>query len=138
MIEQLVSQIAAKVGIPESMARQGVGVVMGMLKKEGDPGAVGDLFSQIPGAESLATEYASEGAKATGGAGGLMGRLGGMVGGSAGSKMSALAAFQQTGLTADQGKAMIPVAKDFLTQHADEATVRKALGSVPALKGFVN
>lgn len=138
MIEQLVSQIAAKVGIPEAMARQGVGVVMGMLKKEGDPGAVGDLFRQIPGAESLATEYEGAGAKATGGAGGLMGKLGGMVGGSAGSKMSALAAFQSTGLTADQGKAMIPVAKDFLTEHADEATVRKALGSVPALKGFVN
>ena len=138
MIEQLVSQIATKVGIPESMARQGVGVVMGMLKKDGDPGAVGKLFGQIPGAEALATEYEGAGAKATGGVGGLIGKVGGMLGGSAGSKMSALAAFQQTGLTPEQGKAMIPVAKDFLAEHADEATVRSALASVPALKGFVN
>ena len=138
MIEQLVSQIATKVGIPEALARQGVGIVMGMLKKDGDPGAVGQLFSQIPGAEALAGEYMGGAKEASGGIGGLMGKVGGMLGGSAGSKMSALAAFQQTGLTPEQGKAMIPVAKDFLAEHADEATVRSALASVPALKGFVN
>ena len=138
MIEQLVSQIAAKVGIPDALARQGVGVVMGLLKKEGDPGAVGQLFSQIPGAEGLANEYAQTAETAKAPAGGLLGKIGGMLGGGAGSKLSALAAFQQTGLSMEQGKAMIPVAKDFLTEHADEATVRKALGSVPALKGFVN
>ena len=139
MIEQLVSQIATKVGIPESMARQGVGVVLGLLKKDGDPGAVGELFAKVPGAEGLAEQYA-DGAKASAGGpmGGLMGRLGGMLGGKAGSSMSALAAFQQTGLSPEQGKQMLPIAKDFLSQHADEATVQRALGSVPALKGFVN
>ena len=139
MIEQLISQIATKVGIPEAMARQGVGVVMGMMKKDGDPGAVGELFSKIPGSEALASQYADgAGKKATGGMGGLMGKVGGMLGGKAGSQMSAMAAFQQTGLSVDQGKAMIPVAKDFLIQHAGEDTARRALASVPALKGFVN
>lgn len=139
MIDQLVTQIAAKTGIPEALARQGVGVVMGLLKRDGDPGAVGRLFAQVPGAEGLAREYEDGAAKkASGGMGGLLGRVGGMLGGGAGSKMSALAAFQQTGLTPEQGKAMIPVAKDFLAEHADEATVREALGSVPALKGFAS
>ena len=138
MIDQLVTEIAAKVGIPEALARQGVGVVMGMLKRDGDPGAVGDLFARIPGAEGLAREYEDGSAKsATGPVGGLMGKLGGMLGGKAGGTLSAMAAFQQTGLTVDQGKAMLPVAKDFLTTHADEATVRRALASVPALEGFV-
>ena len=138
MIEQLVSQIAAKVGIPEALARQGVGVVMGMLKKDGDPSAVGDLFNQIPGAADLAAQYENNAsARATGPMGGLLGKVGGMLGGKAGTTMSAMAAFQQTGLTVDQGKAMLPVAKDFLTEHADEGTVRRALGSVPALEGFL-
>lgn len=138
MIEQLVSQIAAKVGIPEALARQGVGVVMGMLKKDGDPSAVGDLFNQIPGAADLAAQYENgAAADATGPMGGLMGKIGGMLGGKAGTTMSALAAFQQTGLSVEQGKAMLPVAKDFLTEHADADTVRKALSSVPALEGFM-
>ena len=139
MIEQLVSQIATKVGVPEDLARQGVGVVLGLLQKDGDPSAVGELFSKVPGAEGLARQYADGAKEAAGGPmGGLMGRLGGLLGGKAGSSMSALAAFQQTGLTPEQGKQMLPVAKDFLSQHADEDTVRRALGSVPALKGFVN
>ena len=138
MIEQLVSQIAAKVGIPEALARQSVGVVMGMLKKDGDPGAVGQLFGQIPGAADLAAQYENgAAADATGPVGGLLGKVGGMLGGDMGSKMSALAAFQQTGLSVEQGKEMLPIAKDFLAQHADEDTVRRALGSVPALEGFM-
>ena len=67
MIEQLVSQIAAKVGVPEAMARQGVGVVMGMPQEGGRPRTQSnDLFRQIPGAESLATEYEGAGAKSHG------------------------------------------------------------------------
>lgn len=138
MIEQLVSQIAAKVGIPEALARQGVGVLLGMLKKDGDAGAVGELFSKIPGAADLAGQYEHGAAeKATGPVGGLLGKIGGLLGGKAGNTMSAMAAFQQTGLSLDQGKAMIPVAKDFLAVHAGEDTMRKALGSVPALEGFI-
>ena len=138
MIDTLVTQIATKVGLSEDMARQGVGVVLGMLKKDGDAGAVGELFSQIPGAEGLANQYAGAAEQASGPAGGLLGRLGGMFGGKAGSQLSALAAFQKTGLTPEQGKEMLPVAKDFLSQHASPDVVQRALGSVPALKGFVN
>ena len=138
MIAQLITQVAERVGIPESLARQGVGVVLGLLLKQGDPAAVGDLFAQVPGAADLAASYADAAGEAAGGPmGGLLGRVGGMLGGKAGDTMSALAAFQKTGLTIDQGKAMLPVARDFLAQHADEATVRRALESVPALKGFV-
>ena len=139
MIDQLISQIVTKVGLPEAAARQGVGVVLGLLKKEGDPGPVGELFAKIPGAEALAGQYAEGAEKAAGGpAAGLMGRLGGLLGGKAGSTASAMAAFQKTGLSVDQGKAMLPVAKDFLAEHAGEDTARKALASVPALKGFLS
>ena len=139
MIDQLVTQIANKVGLPEEMARQGVGVVLGLLKKEGDPGPVGELFAKIPGAENLASQYAEGAEKAGGGLGaGLMGRLGGLMGGKAGGAMSAMAAFQKTGLTPEQGQAMLPVAKDFLAAHAGEDTMRRAIGSVPAFKGFVS
>ena len=139
MIEQLVTRIATQVGLSEDMARQGVGVVLGLLKKQGDAGAVGELFSQVPGADALASQYADGAQKAAGGPmGGLLGKVGGMLGGKAGDQMSALAAFQQTGLTPEQGKAMLPVAKDFLSEHASPDVVQRALGSVPALKGFVN
>lgn len=137
MIDQLISQIVSKVGIPEGMAKQGVGVVLGMLKKDGDQGAVGELFNKIPGAEQLAAEHMPGAKQASGPVGGLMGKIGGMLGGKAGDTMSAMAAFQQTGLSMEQGKQMMPVAKDFLMEHAGEDTVKKALGSVPALQGFM-
>jgi hypothetical protein len=139
MIDQLISQIVAKVGVPEAAARQGVGVVLGLLQKQGDQGAVSEIFAKVPGAEALAQQYAPGAAKAAGGPmGGLLGKLGGMIGGKGGDTMSALAAFQQTGLSPEQGKAMVPVAKDFLAQHVGEDTTRRAIGSVPALKGFVS
>jgi len=137
MIDQLIQQVSAKLGIDASMAKQAVGVVLGLLQKEGDGAAVSALFSQISGASDLAGEF-----KGVGGGdsamGGLMGRMGGMLGGGAGDAMSAMAAFKSTGLSIDQAKDMMPVMKDFLMENAGEDVMKQALGSVPALKGFMN
>lgn len=142
MIDQLIQQLVSKIGIDENLARQGVGIIMGLLKKEGDAGSVSALFDKIPGAADLAGEF--EGLSSGGGAigaggmlGGLMGKVGGMLGGNAGDALSAMAAFKDSGLSVDQAKDMAPVVTDFLKENAGEDLMKQALGSVPTLKGFL-
>ncbi|MCI5046104.1 MAG: DUF2780 domain-containing protein [Aquisalinus sp.] len=135
MIDQLIQQIASKVGIDESIARRAVGVVMGFLNKEGDPSAVGSLFEKIPGAAELASQYEPG---ASGGLGGLMGKMGGMLGGNKmGDAMAAMAAFKETGLSMDQAQDMMPVVKDFISENAGPDVMAKAINSVPALKDLL-
>ena len=135
MIDQLIQQIASKVGIDESMARQAVGVVMGFLNREGDSSAVGSLFEKIPGAAELASQY-EPGASA--GLGGLMGKMGGMLGGNKMSgAMAAMAAFKETGLSVDQAQDIMPVVKDFISENAGADVMAQAINSVPALKDLL-
>lgn len=143
MIEQLVKLVANKLGIADATAEQGVGVLLGLLKDQaaGQP-ALGELFSKVAGAEALADQFPAGGENPTpsGGGllGGLMGAAAGALGGKAGDALSAFSAFQQTGLSVDQAKDMMPVVKDFMMENVGEDTVRELIGSVPALKGFLD
>lgn len=134
MIDQLVAVVSEKLGIDASMAEKAVGVVMGLVNKDGDNAAVSALFDKLPGAAALAQQYGGE---ITEGGGGLLGKVSGMLGGNTGDLMGALGALKQTGLSVDQLGEMAPLIKNFMTEHAGEDTVRQALGSVPALKDFL-
>ncbi|MEM9989644.1 MAG: DUF2780 domain-containing protein [Pseudomonadota bacterium] len=139
MIDQLIQQIAAKLGIPPETAQQAVGTLMSLLQEQGDNAKVNELLAQIPGASALAAQYSgSAAAEQASGLGGMMGKLGGLMGGKAGNAMEAMAAFKGTGLSMSQAQEMLPVAKDFFHQHADSELVQKALSSVPALKGLMS
>ncbi len=132
MIDQLIEQIASKVGLDAGTARKAVGVVLGLINKEGDASAVSDLFGKIPGAADLAGEFKGG---VGGGMGGLLSKVSGMLGG--GSALSAMAALKQAGVSMDQAKDMMPVVKGFLSENAGEDIASKALGSVPALKDLL-
>jgi hypothetical protein len=74
MIDQLVKMLTAKLGIPESLAKQALGMVMNALKKDGEGDLVTELGQRIPGLAEL-----------SGGGGGLMGAAASMFGGGGGS-----------------------------------------------------
>ncbi|GGY46162.1 DUF2780 domain-containing protein [Parvularcula lutaonensis] len=142
MIDQLVKLVAQRLGIAEATAEQGVGVLLGLLKDQaaGQP-ALNELFAKVPGAEALADQFPAAGENPTpkGGGlmGGLMGAAAGALGGKAGEALSAMSAFQKTGLSMGQAQEMMPVVKDFMAENLGESTVRELIGSVPALKGFL-
>lgn len=138
MIEQLIQQVVAKLGIDEGLAQKAVGTVLGLLKKQGDGGAVSALFDKIPGAADLAGKFSDAPAASGGGLmGGLMGKLGGAIGGNAGGAMEAMNALKDTGLSMDQAKDMAPVVTGFLKEKAGGDLLGKALESVPALKSLL-
>jgi hypothetical protein len=133
MIEQLVSQVAAKLGIDESTAQQAVGSILGLLQKQGDDSAVAALFDQIPGAASLAGQFQNAGSSS----GGLMGMVGGLMGGRTANAMEAMNALKQSGLSMDQAKEMAPVMTDFMKENASEELLHNAVQSVPGLKDLL-
>lgn len=86
MIDTLISTLAQKFGIDESLARQAIGMVMQALNKGGEGDLASELSSRIPGLGDLA------GGGGGGLMGGLMGAAGSLLGGGGGSPLSGLSA----------------------------------------------
>ena len=141
MIDQLVTQVAERLGVDKAMAERGVGVMLGLLKEKasGQP-ALAKLFATLDGAEALADQFPGEdgGATKSGGLmGGLLGQAAGMLGGDASDAVAAMAAFQKTGFSIDQAKDMMPVVKSCMEEHVGSETVEELTGSIPMLKSFL-
>lgn len=122
-MNELVTQVADKVGIAPDKAEKAVSMMLAFLKKEADGDAVNTMIAAIPGGEELA-------ASAGGGGGFLSGLLGGGV----------MALGQQLmGLGLGMGeisglaRETIRVAK----QYAGEEVVDEVVASVPGLSQFV-
>ncbi|MCW5697103.1 MAG: DUF2780 domain-containing protein [Bauldia sp.] len=131
-MDEFIKLATDKLGIDSSTATGAVGALLGLIKKEGDPGAVGDLFSKLPGASALA------GAPAEGGGGGLVGKIGGMlgglVGGGGGEGIAGLAA---SGLSPDKVPGFVSTFIDWIKQKVGPDIVDRIVSSIPALKAIV-
>ncbi len=128
--------IADKLGIDEALAEKAVGVLMSLVRSNGDEGQVSRLFEQLPGASELAEKYAGE-VSGEGSGGGLMGMLGGMLGGGAGTAMNALGALQSSGLEMGQIKEAGKEVFAYARQHADPElandVIKQVAGNIPGL-----
>ena len=132
-MDEIIAGIAAKVGIGEDVARQGVGIMLNFLIKEGDAGVVGQMIAKIPGADDLlAAHTADEG----GSGGGLMGGLAGAMGGGGG--IMGLAG-QLQGIGLDMGEIQ-GIAKEFSAKAreiAGDDAVNAVAATVPGLDQFM-
>jgi len=131
-MDQIVSAIAQKLGIPEAIVRSGLAVVLNFLKQKAGGTEVGALFNMIPGANDLANAPAPDA-----GGGGLLGNLIGsvssMFGGQAADVGKAVAGLENAGLKTEQ---IAPFVQTFIGEAkkvAGEDTVNNVLASVPAL-----
>ena len=80
-MDELIEQLAAKVGIDKAVAGKTIGIILGFLRNEGPAVQVQALIDKIPGAEAAIEDNTS-----SGGFGGLMG--GGLM--ALGSKLMGL------------------------------------------------
>lgn len=123
-MNELVNQVADRVGIEPDVAEKAVGMMLAFLQKEGDGDAVSRMLSAIPGG----TELAANGAG--GGGGFLAGLMGGGIMGLGQQLMGlGLGMGQITGLARET----IALAK----QYAGEGVVDDVVASVPGLSQFV-
>jgi hypothetical protein len=130
-MNEIISQIADKVGISPELAEKAMGMMLGFLQREADDGAVARMIEAIPGAEDLVARFNGEGATGGGLLGGLMSALGG--GGIMGLGQQLMAEGLGMGEITTLAKETIAVAR----QHAGDEVVDQVVASVPGLSQFV-
>ena len=124
-MEELLDRITQATGLERSTAEKAVGIILAVLKKEGPPAEVNQLFAAMPGAEDAAA--------GSGGGGALAGMMGAMGGG-----VMALGS-QLMGIGVSMGQ-MQPLGRElfaFGREKAGEDVMGPIVGSVPGLSQFV-
>ncbi|MEM7430243.1 MAG: DUF2780 domain-containing protein [Pseudomonadota bacterium] len=131
-MEQIISQLAAQIGIDEALAQKAVGMVLALLEKQGDGNAVSQLFDSLPGAADLAGAHAD-----SGGGGGMAGMLGGLMGGGTGDAMKLVGSLQSEGMSMDQIKELGSGLLAHAKESAGEDVVRQAVANIPGVSDYL-
>jgi len=135
-MQDLITNIATKMGIDEALAQKGISVVLSLVQSQGDDGLVKQLFDKIPGASDLAG-LGSSAIETGGDNGGLMGKLGGMLGGSTGEIMTAVSHLKSEGLQTSQIKELGGEVLDYAKGKGGNDLVDEITSSIPGLAKFL-
>jgi hypothetical protein len=129
-MQELIDRITAATGLTPDKAERALGIMLGLLKTQGNPAKVTELLARLPGAEALAAKFGGDGAAK----GGLLGMLGG---GLMGGPLAAIAKLTAAGLTMDQIKTLGSLTLGYAKEKAGDALVKDVAGSIPGLSGYV-
>jgi hypothetical protein len=129
-MEELVTLISQKTGLDAARAEKALGIMLTLVRNQGDKQRVEELFAKLPGAAELAAKHGGDGAAK----GGLLGMLGG---GLMGGPLAAIGKLQAAGLNMDQIKMLGTTTLDYAKQKAGPELVRQVAGSIPGLSGYV-
>ncbi|MBO9123124.1 MULTISPECIES: hypothetical protein [unclassified Rhizobium] len=131
-MNEIVDQIAARVGIPAEVAEKALGMMLGFLQREAADGPVARMIEAIPGASDLVAQY--NGAGEAGG-GGLLGSIMGALGG--GGIMALGQQLMSEGLGMGEITSLAKETLSIAEQHAGKEVVDEVVASVPGLSQFV-
>jgi hypothetical protein len=129
-MQELIARIVTKTGLDPGRAEKALGIMLSLVKSQGNQEKVGELFAQLPGAEDLAKRHGGDGSRG----GGLLGMLGG---GLMGGPLAAITKLQAAGLNMDQIKGLGTETLSYAKEVAGEDLVRQVAGSIPGLGGYV-
>jgi hypothetical protein len=127
-MRDLIRRLTAATGIEEAKAEAALGIILSLIKSQGNQQKVDALFAQLPGADELAARHG--GAKG----GGLLGRLGG---GLMGGPLVAISKLQAAGLSMAQIKSLGTEVLRYAREKAGDELVKDAAGSIPGLSGYL-
>ncbi|QWW68716.1 hypothetical protein [Rhizobium sp. WYJ-E13] len=131
-MNEIVTEIANRVGISPELAEKALGMMLGFLQREAADGPVAEMIEKIPGATELVARFNGEGSSNGGGLlGGLMSALGG--GGIMGLGQQLMSEGLGMSEITSLAKETIAIAKE----HAGEEVVDQVVASVPGLSQFV-
>lgn len=132
-MQDLIDKIVSKVGINRALAEKAVGIILVMIKSEGDEDEVGELLSKLPGAEDLISKAGDSGASPARGLGGLI--SGALAGGN--PVMKTLSKLQSEGLDMRQSQSIGLEVLGFAKEKAGEDLVKRVADSIPGLSQLV-
>lgn len=129
-MQDLIAKISTATGLSEAKAEQAVGIMLNLVKTQGNQNKVAELFSRLPGAGDLVAKHGGDGAAK----GGLLGMLaGGMMGG----PLAAVSKLSAVGLSMDQIKGLGTETLNYAKEKAGTPLVKEVAGSIPGLSGYV-
>jgi len=129
-MQELIDRIVAATELDAARAERGLGIMLSLVKTQGNQAKVGELFAKLPGAAELASRHGGDGA----GRGGLLGMLGG---GMMGGPLAAISKLSAAGLSMEQIKALGTLTLDYAKEKAGAQLVKDVAGSIPGLGGYV-
>jgi hypothetical protein len=129
-MQELIARIVTKTGLDQARAEKALGIMLSLVKTQGNQQKVGELFAKLPGADELAKRHGGDGSRG----GGLLGMLGG---GLMGGPLAAITKLQAAGLNMDQIKGLGTETLAYAKEVAGEDLVKQAAGSIPGLGGYV-
>jgi hypothetical protein len=132
-MNEMVDQIAARVGITADVAEKAVGMMLGFLQREAADGPVAKMIEAIPGASDLVAQYNGEGQS---GSGGLLGSIMGALG-AGGGVMALGQQLMAEGLGMGEITTLAKETIAIAEQHAGKDVVDEVVASVPGLSQFV-
>lgn len=129
-MQDLIDRIVTTTGLSPEKAEQALGIVLNLIKTQGNQNKVDQLFSAMPGAGDLVAKFGGDGAAK----GGLLGMLaGGMMGG----PLAAVSKLSSAGLSMDQIKQLGIETLTYAKEKAGSQLVKDVAGSIPGLSGYV-
>ena len=129
-MQDLIDRIVEKTGLSPDIAEKATGIMLSLVKTQGDRAKVTQLFDAIPGAGELAQLHGGDGAKG----GGLLGMLGG---GLMGGPLAAVSKLQATGLSMDQIKVLGKETLGYAKEKAGDDLVKDVANSIPGISGYL-
>ncbi len=129
-MQELIDRIVSATGLDGQRAEKALGIMLSLVKTQGNQAKVGELFAKLPGATELAARHGGDGA----GGGGLLGLLGG---GLMGGPLAAISKLSAAGLSMDQIKLLGSLTLDYAKEKAGADLVKNVAGSIPGLSGYV-
>jgi hypothetical protein len=130
-MEELVSRIAAKAGVDETIAQDGLGIILGFLNKEAPAEKMQMVLDALPGASDLLAARAGVSS-----GGGLLGGLGSMMGGTAGA-MAALSELNKAGLGMGEIQGLVTELVTYAKEKAGDDVVDEVIAKIPGLSQIV-
>ena len=124
-MQELIARIVTKTGLDPKRAAKALGIMLSLVKTQGNQQKVGELFARLPGADELARQHGGDGSRR----GGLLGMMGG--------PLSAIGKLQAAGLNMDQIKQLGTETLSYAKEVAGEDLVRQVASSIPGLGSYV-
>ncbi len=123
-MDELVRAICAETKLPPEKVEAALGVVFNLIKTQGNPNRVPELFQKLPGAEALISQHA--------------GQLTGMLaGGLMGGPLAAISKLQSLGLSTEHMKQVGTAALAHARAKAGDDLVRQCASNIPGIGGFL-
>jgi hypothetical protein len=129
-MQELITRIASKTGLDPSKAERGVGIMLSLVKTQGNQAKMAEMFAKLPGAEELALKHGGDGA----GGGGLLAKLGG---GAMGGPLAAVAKLASAGINMDQMKVLGTETLGYAKEKAGDDLVRQVASSIPGVSAYL-